>query len=223
MYLNGKIAVVTGSSSGIGLAVTNALLEAGAEVFGLNRRETPVTHDRFRWLPTDVTSDEDIDRAFGDVLGRHGHVDLLVNNVGFALFSDIEKIDPAEWRRMIDTNLTSMFLCSRKVVPSMKTQKSGTIVNIGSVAGKRGVKRGTAYCASKFAVNGFSESLMDELREFGIRVVCVNPGSVKTELFDHAGIQPEKYMRTDDLAGLIVSLIQLPDGMLPDQVTVRPL
>jgi NADP-dependent 3-hydroxy acid dehydrogenase YdfG len=223
MDLIGKTAVVTGSSSGIGLAVTSALLEAGAEVFGLNRRETTVTHDRFHWIQTDVTRDEDIDRAFGEILDQQGHVDLLVNNVGFALFSDIEKIDPAEWRRMIDTNLTSMYLCTRKVVPSMKDRKNGTIVNIGSVAGKRGVKGGTAYCASKFAVNGFSESLMDELREFGIRVACINPGSVMTELFDHAGIQPEKYMRTDDLAGLIVSLVQLPDNMLPDQVTVRPL
>ncbi|HWR02089.1 MAG TPA: SDR family NAD(P)-dependent oxidoreductase [Chlorobaculum sp.] len=223
MDLNGKIAVVTGSSSGIGLAVTNALLEAGAEVFGLSRRETTIDSDRFNWIETDVTNDEDIDRAFGAVLDQHGHVDLLINNVGFALFRDVELIEPAEWRRMIDTNLTSMFLCSRKVVPSMKTRKSGTIVNIGSVAGKRGVKGGSAYCASKFAVNGFSESLMDELREFGIRVVCINPGSVKTDFFDHAGIEPEKYMRTVDLAGLIVSLVQLPDGMLPDQVTVRPL
>jgi len=223
MDLNGKIAVVTGSSSGIGLAVTIALLDAGAEVFGLNRRKTAVDNARFHWIKTDVTLDEEVDRAIDAVLDQHGHVDLLVNNVGFALFRDVEKIDPAEWRRMIDTNLTSMFLCARKVVPSMKDRKSGMIVNIGSVAGKRGIKGGTAYCASKFAVNGFSESLMEELREFGIRVACINPGTVKTELLDHAGIKPEKYMRTDDLAGLIVSLVQLPDGMLPDQVTVRPL
>ena len=223
MDLAGKIAVVTGSSSGIGLEVTSAFLEAGAEVFGLSRRKSDLGHARFHWLPTDVTRDEDVDRSFAAVLGRHGHIDLLVNNAGFGFFRDIEQIDPAEWRRLIDTNLTAMFLCTRKVVPSMKAGRSGTIINMGSVAGKRGIKDGTAYCASKFAVNGFSESLMEELREFGIRVICVNPGSVNTEFFDHAGLQPKKTMHPDEVARLIVSLVQLPDGMLPDQVTVRPL
>jgi NAD(P)-dependent dehydrogenase (short-subunit alcohol dehydrogenase family) len=223
MNLAEKTAVVTGSSSGIGLATCRALLDAGAVVFGLSRRETPVAHERFRWLKIDVTREAEIDRAFDAVFAERGRVDLLVNNAGFGFFRDIELIDPAEWRRLIDTNLTAMFLCSRKVAPSMKAARSGMIVNVGSVAGKRGIKGGTAYCASKFAVNGFSESLMEELRDFGIRVSCVNSGSVMTEFFDHTGIEPKKYMQPDDLARLIVSLVQLPDGMLPDEMTVRPL
>lgn len=223
MNLAESTAVVTGSSSGIGLATCRALLDAGASVFGLSRRETPIEHTRFRWLPTDVTREAEIDRAFDAVFADRGRVDLLVNNAGFGFFRDIELIDPAEWRRLIDTNLTAMFLCSRKVAPSMKKARSGMIVNVGSVAGKRGIKGGTAYCASKFAVNGFSESLMEELREFGIRVACINPGSVMTEFFDHAGLQPKKYMQPGDLARLIVSLVELPDGMLPSDMTVRPL
>jgi NAD(P)-dependent dehydrogenase (short-subunit alcohol dehydrogenase family) len=223
MNLAEKTAVVTGSSSGIGLAVCRALLDAGASVFGLSRRETPIVHTRFRWLQTDVTREAEIDRAFDAVFAERGRVDLLVNNAGFGFFRDIELIDPAEWRRLIDTNLTAMFLCSRKVAPSMKAARSGMIVNVGSVAGKRGIKGGTAYCASKFAVNGFSESLMEELRSFGIRVSCINPGSVETEFFDHAGIEPKKFMQPGDLARLIVSLVELPDGMLPDELTVRPL
>ncbi|NTW55405.1 MAG: SDR family NAD(P)-dependent oxidoreductase [Chlorobaculum sp.] len=223
MNLAGKTAVVTGSSSGIGLAVCRDLLDAGAVVFGLSRRETLLVHEHFRWIQADVTSDVAIDKAFDAVLAQFGRVDLLVNNAGFGFFRDIELIDPAEWRRLIDTNLTAMFLCARKVVPSMKAARSGMIVNVGSVAGKRGIKGGTAYCASKFAVNGFSESLMEELREFGIRVACINPGSVMTEFFDHAGLQPKKYMQPGDLARLIVSLVELPDGMLPDELTVRPL
>jgi len=223
MNLADSTAVVTGSSSGIGLATCRALLDAGASVFGLSRRETPIAQERFRWLKTDVTIEAEIDRAFEAVFAERGRVDLLVNNAGFGFFRDIESIDPAEWRRLIDTNLTAMFLCTRKVVPSMKAAGRGMIVNIGSVAGKRGIRGGTAYCASKFAVNGFSESLMEELRGFGIRVACLNPGSVMTEFFDHAGIEPKKHMQPDDLARLIVSLVQLPDGMLPDEMTVRPL
>ena len=223
MNLAGTTAVVTGSSSGIGLAVCRALLDAGASVYGLSRRETALDHERFRWLQTDVTRETEIDRAFEAVLAERGRVELLVNNAGFGFFRDIESIDPAEWRRLIDTNLTAMFLCTRKVVPSMKAARRGMIVNVGSVAGKRGIRGGTAYCASKFAVNGFSESLMEELRGFGIRVACVNPGSVETEFFDHAGIEPKKFMQPGDLARLIVSLVELPDTMLPGDVTVRPL
>jgi NAD(P)-dependent dehydrogenase (short-subunit alcohol dehydrogenase family) len=214
---------VTGSSSGIGLALAGALLETGAEVYGLSRTTTEVAGARFHWIRADVTREEEIDQAFSEVIERHGHVDLLVNNAGFGFFREIETIEPADWKRLIDTNLTAAFLCSRKVVPSMKARRSGMIVNVGSVAGKRGIKGGTAYCASKFAINGFSESLMEELREFGIRVSCINPGSVMTGFFDRAGIQPKKYLQPDDLARLIVSLVRLPDGMLPDELTVRPL
>ncbi|NTU68404.1 MAG: SDR family NAD(P)-dependent oxidoreductase [Chlorobiaceae bacterium] len=224
MELAGKIAVVTGSSSGIGLSLVRALLDAGAVVYGLSRSATPVDQPRFRWLKADVTIEQEIGQAFDIVLGQHGgRVDLLVNNAGFGFFRDIEMIETADWRRLIDTNLTAAFLCTKQVVPSMKAKHHGMIVNVGSVAGKRGIKGGTAYCASKFAINGFSESLMEELREFGIRVACINPGSVMTGFFDRAGIQPKKYLQPDDLARLIVALVELPDGMLPDELTVRPL
>lgn len=223
MELAGKVAVVTGSSSGIGLSVCSALLSRGARVYGLSRSATPIEHERFEWIRTDVMVEMEIEQAFGTVLGRHEQVDLLVNNAGFGFFMDVETIEPVDWRRLIDTNLTAAFLCTRQVVPSMKARRSGMIVNVGSVAGKRGFKGGSAYCASKFAINGFSESIMEELREYGIRVSCVNPGSVMTGFFDHAGLQPKKYMQPDEVARLIVSLVELPDGMLPDQVTVRPL
>lgn len=223
MELEGKIAVVTGSSSGIGLSIVNALLAEGAEVYGLSRRETPAKDPRFHWIRTDVTREDEVDRAFDTILAQSSRIELLVNNAGFGFFGDVEKFDPAEWRRLVDTNLTAAFLCVRRTVPSMKARNSGAIVNVGSVAGKRGIKGGSAYCASKFAINGFSESLMEELREFGIRVLCVNPGSVKTPFFDLAGIQSKKYLDPDDLARLIVSLVKLPDDMLPDQLTVRPL
>jgi NAD(P)-dependent dehydrogenase (short-subunit alcohol dehydrogenase family) len=223
MELKGSIAVVTGSSTGIGYHTARLLLEKGAEVYGLSRRATAVRHDRFHWLQCDVTIAEEIDRAFDAVLDRHGCVDILVNNAGFGLFGDLETLQPDEWHRLLATNLTAVFLCTRRVIPSMKARKRGMILNIGSVAGKRGFKGGAAYSATKFAINGLSESLMDDLREFGIRVSCVNPGSVETEFFDRAGMQPKKAMDPAHLAGFLVSIIELPDSMLPDQITVRPL
>ncbi len=223
MELSGKVAVVTGSSSGIGLELCILLCSKGAKVYGLSRRESSIGHAGFLWLKTDVTQPLDIDRSFDTIFSRHEHVDLLVNNAGFGVFGDVESIHPETRQRLIATNLTAPFLCTRKVVPGMKRQQSGTIVNISSIAGKRGFKGGSAYCASKFGVNGFSEALMEDLREFGIRVCSVNPGSTDTEFFDLAGIEPKKLMKTEELARFVLSLIELPDTMLPDQIQVRPL
>ncbi len=223
MELKGKTAVVTGSSSGIGFELCGLLTDKGTSVYGLSRRRTPLEHPGFTWLETDVTSQEETDRAFDTVLNKHEQVDLLVNNAGFGLFGSIETIDPEAWNRLIATNLTAPFLCTRRVVPGMKAIRRGTIVNVASIAGKRGFRNGSAYCASKFGLNGFSEALVEELREEGIRVCTINPGSTGTAFFEHAGIEAKKLMKTEDVARVILSMIELPDDMLPDQVVVRPL
>lgn len=223
MNLNGKVAVVTGSSSGIGLELCRLLTAKEARVFGLSRRESRVDHPGFHWLQADVAKQEEVDSAFDTIFGKHEQVDLLVNNAGFGAFGDVETIAPETWNRLIGTNLTAMFLCTRKTVPGMKAARKGMIVNVASIAGKRGFKGGSAYCASKFGVNGFSEALMEELREYGIRVCSINPGSTGTEFFSHAGIEPKKLMNAVDVAALILSLIELPDDMLPDQMVVRPM
>ena len=223
MDLKGRTAVVTGSSSGIGQELCTMLAQKGAAVYGFSRRRSVVEHPSFTWIQTDVTKQEEIDRAFDTVLRAHQRVDLLVNNAGFGLFGSIETLDPEAWNRLIATNLTAAFLCTRRVVSGMKEAGRGTIVNVASIAGKRGFRNGSAYCASKFGLNGFSEALFEELREEGIRVCSINPGSTGTEFFEHAGIEPKKLMNTGDVASLILTMIELPDDMLPDQVVVRPL
>ncbi len=223
MDLKGKIAVVTGSSSGIGLELCRVLSRKGASVYGLSRRRTPFEHPGFTWLETDVTIQGEIDRAFDTVFSDHTQVDLLVNNAGFGLFGAVETIEPEAWVRLIATNLTAPFLCTRRVVPGMKAIGRGTIVNVASIAGMRGFRNGSAYCASKFGLNGFSEALVEELREQGIRVCSINPGSTGTEFFDHTAIEPRNVMRTDDVVRCMLSMIELPDDVLPDRVVVRPL
>ena len=223
MELKDKTAVVTGSSSGIGLELCSLLAEKGASVYGFSRRPSSIGHPLFNWVQADVTKPEEIERAFDRVFREHQRVDLLVNNAGFGLFGSIETLEPEEWNRLIATNLTAAFLCTRKVVPGMKKAKRGTIVNVASIAGKRGFRNGSAYCASKFGLNGFTEALVEELREEGIRVCSVNPGSTGTEFFERTGIEQKKLMKTKELAAFILSLIEMPDDMLPDQVVVRPL
>lgn len=223
MNMKGKTAVVTGSSSGIGFELCGLLTERGASVYGLSRRQTTLDSPGFTWLRTDVTRPEEIDCAFDRVFREHEHVDVLVNNAGLGLFGSIEELEPEEWKRLIATNLTAAFLCTRRVVPGMKAVGRGTIVNVASIAGKRGFKNGSAYCASKFGLNGFSEALVEELRDEGIRVCSINPGSTGTEFFDRAGIEAKKQMKTKDVVSLILTMIELPDDTLPDQVVVRPL
>ena len=226
MDLKGKTAIVTGSSSGIGHELCGLLTEKGASVYGFSRRPSSVDHPLFAWVQADVTKPEEIDRAFARVLREHECVDILVNNAGFGLFGAIEKFEPEDWNRLMATNLTAAFLCTlctRRVVPGMKAARSGTIVNVASIAGKRGFKNGSAYCASKFGLNGFSEALVEELREEGIRVCSINPGSTDTEFFNRAGVEPKKLMNKKDVASLILAMIELPGDMLPDQVVVRPL
>ncbi len=223
MELKDKTVVVTGASSGIGLELCTLLKGKGASVYGFSRRPANVDIPGFTWLQTDVTQPDEIDRAFERIFREHERVDVLVNNAGFGLFGAIEELKPEEWNRLIATNLTAAFLCSRKVVPGMKTAKRGTIINVASIAGKRGFRNGSAYCASKFGLNGFSGALAEELRDDGIRVCSINPGSTGTEFFEQAGIEPKKLMKKEDVASLILAMIELPDDMLPDEVVVRPL
>lgn len=223
MDLQSKVVVVTGSSSGIGYNTANLLLEKGATVFGLSRRESAIRHERFHWIKADLSHEEEVEAAFSLIRKSYPDISVLINNAGRGLFGDIETISIKEWQEVISVNLTAAFLCSRQVVPQMKLHRNGMIVNIASIAGKRGFKGGTAYCASKFGMVGFSESLMEELREFGIRVACISPGSVQTEFFNKTSLHPAKLMNPEDVARIIVSTIELPDSILPDQIVIRPL
>jgi len=221
--LQNRTAVVTGASSGIGLCTTEALLEKGAMVYGLSRSETPIEHEKFRWIPADLSRPRDIMEAFGSIREHEERIDVLVNNAGIGLFGDVETLSAEAWGAVIGVNLTAAFLCTREVVPLMKRQRSGTIVNVSSIAGKRGFRGGTAYCASKFGLNGFSEALMEELREYGIRVISLNPGSTDTAFFDRAGLASGKRMDPVQIARVIIQAVALPDDVLVDQIVVRPL
>ncbi|NTW55422.1 MAG: SDR family oxidoreductase [Chlorobiaceae bacterium] len=222
MHIEGCVTVVTGSSSGIGNHITGLLLEKGAVVYGLSRRETVFPHDRFRWVRADLSRPEEIASAFAEIRKAHPAIDLLVNNAGLGAFGDVETITFELWQRVLAVNLTAPFLCTAEVVPGMKARKRGMILNISSVAGRRGVKGGSAYSATKFGIAGFSESIMEELRPFGIRVSCIYPGSTDTSFFSGTGLHPEKLMKPEEVAQIIVSAIETPDGIIPDQIVIRP-
>ncbi|UEM19189.1 SDR family oxidoreductase [Skermanella mucosa] len=184
MRANGKRVLVTAGASGIGLAIAKTLAEAGAKVHVCDVDEAAL--GRFREaLPdagttvADVSDEAAVDRLFEDVRATLGGLDMLVNNAGIAgPTGAVEDIDPAEWRRCIDIDLTGQFLCARRAVPMLKAVGAGAIVNMSSVAGRLGYAYRTPYAAAKWGVIGLTESLAKELGPFGITVNAILPGIV---------------------------------------------
>ena len=213
MELRGKNVVVTGASSGIGRATALEMARRGANlVLGARRadRLEEVAAECRRLgvqavaVPTDVTQAADCRR----LIDTAGEVDVLVNNAGFAVFGPVPGVDLDEARAMIETNYLGALYCTQAVLPRMLARRKGTIVNVSSITGLMGYARMSTYCASKFALTGFTEALRDEVLGSGVRVALVCPGTTETEFFVRAergkmpgasrllpSVQPERVAR----------------------------
>jgi NAD(P)-dependent dehydrogenase (short-subunit alcohol dehydrogenase family) len=186
-----NMALVTGASSGIGEATAKRLAKAGYKVYGTSRRGAQAGQRTFEMLPLDVTSEESVEAAVKEVLRQHGRIDLLVNNAGFGVApaaAEESSIDQA--RAIFDTNFFGIIRMTRAVLPHMRQQGSGRIINIGSVLGFLPMPYMALYSATKHAVAGYSESLDHELRTMGIRVSVIEPAYIKTP-FDANFMAPD--------------------------------
>jgi NAD(P)-dependent dehydrogenase (short-subunit alcohol dehydrogenase family) len=191
MNMNSKIALVTGASSGIGEATAERLAQAGYTVYGTSRRGAEAGRHSFEMLALDVTSDRSVEAAVGGVQRREGRIDLLVNNAGFGVApAGAEESSIEQGRAIFETNFFGIVRMTRAVVPHMRRQGSGRIINIGSVLGFLPMPYGALYAATKHAVEGYSESLDHELRTRGIRVSVIEPAYTKTQ-FDANFVQPD--------------------------------
>ena len=188
MELKDKTAVITGASSGIGRAAAIEFARRGAHVVIAARRADKLAsvveeckrfNVRAAAVAADVTKPEDC----GRLISEAGQVDILVNNAGFAVFDPVESANPADVEGMIRTNYLGAVHCVQAVLPQMLNRRSGTIVNVASIVGLMGYSRMSAYCASKFALVGFTEAIRDELMPRGVRVALVCPGTTETEFF----------------------------------------
>ncbi len=187
--MKNKIALVTGTSSGIGKATAERLAKAGYTVYGTSRRGGQPGQQSYEVLALDVTSDESVEAAVSEVIRREGCIDLLVNNAGFGVAPAADEETSLEQAQAIfDTNVFGIIRMTRAVVPHMRKQRSGRIINIGSVLGFLPMPFGALYAATKHAVEGYSQSLDHELRTRGIRVAVVQPAYTKTQ-FD-ANLMP---------------------------------
>jgi NADP-dependent 3-hydroxy acid dehydrogenase YdfG len=226
MELKNKIAVVTGVSKGIGLATAQALLQQGAIVAGWGRSAGPIEHPNFHFFEADIRNPEAVTQAHQKTVSTcGGPVSILVNNAGLGKPGLLEEQSLEDWHLMFDTNVFGLLYATKAVLPGMKQQEEGHIVNISSIAGLNGVEKMAGYCATKFAVRGISQSLFKEVREFGIKVSCIYPGSVQTNFFDEFEdiTANENMMRPEDIAATIVQVLQTSPNYLPVDVEVRPL
>lgn len=179
---NKRVALITGASSGIGEATAERLAKAGYRVFGTSRRVAPAAAPRlFEMLPLDVNSDDSVQALVQEVMRRAGRIDLLVNNAGFGVApAGAEEVSIEQAKSIFETNFFGVLRLTRAVVPHMRKQGSGRILNIGSVLGFLPMPYGALYAASKHAIAGYSESLDHELRTRGIRVSVIEPAYTKT-------------------------------------------
>lgn len=226
MNLENKIAVVTGVSRGIGLATVQTLLDKGMKVAGWGRTAPEVQHENFEFVACDVRQHDSVQVAYTHTVAHFGgQISVLVNNAGLGRSSSLEVQDPDEWHLMFDTNVHGLFYCTKLVVPGMKQQGEGHIINISSIAGTTGIEQMSAYCATKHAVRGISHSLYKEVRDYGVKVTCIYPGSVQTNFFDNIDSVTvnDNMMRPEDIAFTILHCLESHANFHHVDIEVRPL
>ncbi|MDL2357709.1 MAG: oxidoreductase [Pseudomonadota bacterium] len=185
------IALVTGASSGIGEATARHLLDAGFQVYGTSRRGGQAGHYPYEMLPLDVTSDASVQTTIATVMAREGRIDLLVNNAGFGVSpAGAEESSLEQAQAIFDTNFFGVVRMTRAALPHMRAQGSGRVIHIGSVLGFLPMPYGALYAATKHAIEGYSESLDHELRNWGIRSIVIEPAYTRTS-FDANLLEPD--------------------------------
>lgn len=226
MDLTGKVAIITGASKGIGRATAEALLDKGAVVAGWSRSAPDeLQHKNFHFFECNVQDEESVQQAYAattDKLGPEVHV--LVNNAGIGNMGPIDGFSSEDWHAMFDTNVNGVFYCTKAVLPQMKKQHEGHIINVASLAGTAGSPNMAGYCATKFAVRGFSDALFKEVRQDGVRVTCVMPGSVETNFGGkEPGAAPDPHkMQPEDIADTIVHALEAPKATMVSEIQMRP-
>lgn len=233
--LEGKVALITGGARGIGLDVAERLVREGASVFicgrdpsrlesALGRLRELAGVTRAEGTLADVRRYPDCQSAVHRAVERFGRFDILVNNAGIGIFKAVDQLTPEEWDATIQTNLSGAFYCCREAIPIMRQHGGGHIFNISSLLAVHPIPKGTAYNASKFGLNGFSEAMMQDVRYDGIRVTIIMPGSVATDFagLPGSGLHEPWKLSGADVARAVVDLYCYPSHALVSRIEIRP-
>jgi 3-oxoacyl-[acyl-carrier protein] reductase len=233
--LEKKVCLVTGGTRGIGRAIAEMLLTEGALVVVCGRWPDSVTRavsqmeanwpGKVKGKAADVSEHEQVRALFEFVDREAGGLDVLVNNAGLGIFAKVSRLTVGDWDKMIQTNLSGAFYCSREALSRFESRGAGYIVNISSLAGKNAFAGGTAYNASKYGLNGFSEALLLDTRYDNVRVSTVLPGSVATEFNGKEGstdLGQDWKVHPEDVAAVVRTLLAMPERTTVSQVEIRP-
>ena len=226
MELINQTAIVTGASKGIGLSTVKILLEKGVKVAGWSRTSPDIKHENYRFFATDVKDIDSVNASFNATVKEFGEdINILINNAGIGYAALIEEMPVEEWTEMFEVNVNGLFYCSQMVIPKMKESGKGHIINIASIAGKEGTPQLAGYCGTKFAVRGISQAMYKELREYGVKVTCICPGSVQTNFFDNIDYIEvnENMMKPEDIAQSIIYTLETSANFHPVELEFRPL
>jgi 3-oxoacyl-[acyl-carrier protein] reductase len=229
--LGEKVALVTGASRGIGLAITRALARMGASVALCARNEKKVqsvaaelegSGNKVLAVSADISRLGDVSALVQKTQQLLGPIEILVNNAGIGYFGPTHEASEEIWDSVLDTNLKSVFLLSRAVAPGMIRLRRGHIINIASLAGRSAFAGGGIYCASKWGLLGLTQCMSEDLRPHGIRVSAVCPGSVNTEFSPHAGKDPNKMLQPEDVAHAVETIVTQEPQSFISEIALRP-
>jgi len=228
--ITGKVAVVTGAGRGIGRAVAVELAQTGARVVLASRsvtelEETARIAGSGSVVPTDVRKNDDIHRLVEHAASKFGPVDILVNAAGIGVAGPVVDFSDSDYDVILDTNLKSIFFACRGVLPSMIERRTGHIINIASIAGKVGSANLAVYCASKFGVVGFTQALAEEVRQHGIRVSLICPGSTDTSFLGSSSKSSksrETMLSPSDIAHAVTMIVTQEANSFISEVVIRP-
>ena len=233
MDLKSKVAIVTGGTKGIGRAIAQALAGEAISVCITARNQSEIDQaikdlnrgakGRATGFVCDVRDYDQVKALIDFTVTELGGIDILINNAGIGIFETVEQTSPEDFRAVLETNLFGVFHCCHAAIPQMKQRGGGYIINISSLAGANPHPRMAAYNASKFALNGFSEALMQEVRHDNIKVSYIMPGSVNTEFGGDSPSDEKSWQLTpQDIARVVVDLLHHDDRALPSRVEIRP-
>ncbi len=233
MTLKNTVALVTGAGRGIGKAIALELGKEGATVVLTARtiaeleqvkQEIESAGGSASVVGADLSKDVDIQHLFGEISSRFHRLDILVNNAGIGVFAPVRDLSISDFDAMWNLNMRAVVLCTQQALKLMELQNSGAIINVASLAGRNAFVGGAGYAATKWALIGFSRSLMLEVRGHNIRVVTICPGSVDTS-FSSSPKDPSrsaKILHSEDIADTVVAALKLPDRAMVSEIDIRP-
>ena len=223
-----KCVLVTGSSSGIGYEITLKLLDLGAKVIGIarNHDRSNLENKNYVTYNCDVSDHHKLEKIFKQILKNHPQINCLISNAGYGDFGPLENFSTLQINNFVATNLTSHLVITKLLLPHFKRNKMGDIIFIGSEAGLIGAKNGSLYCAAKFGLRGFTESLSKDVASKNIRVSIINPGMVRTNFFENLNFEPAKdeqnAINLEDISSTVIYILNLGRNTIVDEINISP-